>query len=49
MMSENPFLELIISQKGVNGTIHILSLDRLLIVSVCSFQDQATTPRISSV
>ena len=23
MMSENPFLELIISQKGVYGTIHI--------------------------
>ena len=49
MMSENPFLELIIRKKGVYGTIHILSLDRLLTVSVCSFQDQATTPRISSV
>ena len=49
MMSENPFLELIISQKGVYGTIHILSLDRLLIVSVCSPRPSNDAENIFSV
>ena len=48
MMSADQFLELTISQKGVMGQF-TRSLDRLLIVSACSLQDQATTPTISSV